>query len=182
MRDPRDANEDDRTDAPAGLFLSRKGNWFHDGQRVGHLRLEALLTGAVSRDDAGGLIVTTGRDVLPFVAEDAPLFVISVDFAAVPVELVLSDGKREPLTGIVIGPDDRFRAAVHGGRFWALFIRSAAQLLEPHFGDDDGLVVNGQPCGVTALALTTWSQPPANSLANSLANSPTKSPPDSTTT
>ena len=127
-RDPRDEMEDLRADAPAGLFLSRRGNWFHDGQRVGHERLEALLHGHIARADDGRLIVTTGRDVVEFVAEDAPFFVVAVDGDTA----VLSDGSREVVGDVVVGEHDhRWHMRVKGGRFWALFTKSAAQTLEP---------------------------------------------------
>lgn len=153
-RDPRDEIEDFRPDAPAGLFLSRKGNWFHDGQRVGHERLEALLHGAIARDAAGGLIVTTGRDVLAFVAEDAPFAVVAVDgeFA------ILDDGSREVVADVVVGGDDRWRMRVKGGAFWALFSKSAAQTLERALADDgSALVFSSRRVAVTTTTKTTWS-------------------------
>lgn len=163
-RDPQDDAEDFRADAPAGLFLSRRGNWFHDGQRVGHERLEALLTSAVARDPGGGLIVTTGRDTLPFVAEDAPCFVVAVDVHGVDVHgvdgtvVILNDGSREDLGDVVVGDDHRWRMRVKGGKFWALFLRSAAQTLEGDLNDVDGTIVIGATKKtLTTTQKTTWS-------------------------
>jgi hypothetical protein len=76
LYEPREAF---RADAPPGLFYSRHGDWFHDGDWVGHAGLSALLCRSVARAEPsleapeGALIVTTGRDVLPFLSEDAPL-------------------------------------------------------------------------------------------------------------
>jgi hypothetical protein len=166
-RDPQDDAEDFRDDAPPGLFLSRRGNWFHDGQRVGHERLEALLTSAVARDPGGGLIVTTGRDTLPFVAEDAPCFVVAVAVdGAVDGDgdgvggavVVLNDGSREALDDVVVGADHRWRMRVKGGKFWALFLRAAAQTLEAVLDDVDGTIVIGATKKtLTTTQRTTWS-------------------------
>lgn len=160
MRDPRDDLEDLRPDAPPGLYLSRRGNWFHDGERVHHERLSRLLTGAIARLDTGALVVTTGRDTLPFVAEDAPIFVRSVDIDVdgAGVTLVLSDGSSEALGDVVVGPDDRLRAVVRSRAFWALFTRSAGQLLEP-FVQDDALVVGARRWPVPACR-ADWSAAP----------------------
>ena len=153
-RDPRDELEDFRPDAPAGLFLSRKGNWFHDGQRVGHERLEALLHGSIARDAAGSLIVTTGRDVLAFVAEDAPFAVVAVDGDVA----VLDDGSREAVGDVVVGPDDRWRMRVKGGAFWALLSKSAAQTLERALSDDGAaLVLGARRVPVTTTQKSSWS-------------------------
>jgi hypothetical protein len=160
VRDPRDDLEDARADVAAGLFLSRRGNWFHDGERVRHERLARLLSGSIARED-GALIVTTGRDRVPFVAEDAPLFVLSVDVDdAAGITLLLSDQSREPLVDVVVGPDDRLRAVVRSRAFWALFTRSAGQLLEPFFVDDDVLSVGAHRWQVRARS-ADWSAPPA---------------------
>lgn len=153
-RDPRDEIEDFRDDAPPGLFLSRKGNWFHDGQRVGHERLEALLTASIARAADGSLMVTTGRDVLAFVAEDAPVFVVAVDGD----DAVLNDGSREAVKDVVVGADHRWRMRVKNGAFWALFNKSAAQTLEAGL-DDDGqtLRLKTQTTKVSTTSKTTWS-------------------------
>jgi hypothetical protein len=145
MRDPRDDLEADRPDAPAGLFFSRRGNWFHDGQRVAHVRLADLLRRSVARDDAGQLIVTTGRDALPFVAEDAPLLVTSAVVHDGGVRLALSDGGDDDLDGDVLVDDaGRMRTVVRGGRFWALFSRAAQQALEPLVVDEAHLAWRGR--------------------------------------
>ncbi len=160
MRDPRDDLEDARPDAPPGLYLSRRGNWFHDGERVRHDRLSRLLSGSIGRGDDGGLVVTTGRDELPFVAEDAPFFVLTIraDDPCAGIVLCLSDGRQEPLVDVVVGPDDRLRSPIGNGAYWALFTRSAAQLLEP-FVVDDALV-----CGLRRWPVrpgsADWSCPP----------------------
>jgi hypothetical protein len=157
--------EGDRPDAPAGLFLSRRGNWFHDGQRVKHERLELLLTGSIARDAAGGLIVTTGRDVLPFVAEDAPVVVVAVDASAAGVFAVCEGGHREAVVDVVIGRDDRFRAPLAGktgAGFWGVFTKSAGQTLESLL-DDDGRLHLGPRVVDIAVVETDWSAAPPRS-------------------
>ncbi len=137
QRDPRDDLEDDRIDAPAGLFVSRRGNWFHDGNRIRHHGLTGLLDRSVARADDGALIVTTGRDVLPITCEDAPIFVRSLDVERRVV--VLSTGE-EAMPGVIAGGDDRrWRSPCRGTTMWALWTRAATQLAEPHLvevGDD----------------------------------------------
>ena len=168
MRDPRDDLEEHRRDAPPGLFLSRRGNWFHDGDRVRHERLAQLLSGSVARDAAGGLVVTTGRDTLPFVAEDAPLQVRSVEVDDDVVTLLLSDQTREALGAVVVvGAEQRLRVAVRAGAFWALLTRSAGQLLEPFFVSDehgDAIVVGARRWPLSSSpsspAPPDWSAPP----------------------
>lgn len=137
MRDPRDDNEENRPDAPAGLYFSRRGNWFHDGDRIFHAGLSGLLDRSVARDADGGLIVTTGHDVLPFISEDAPVMIRQVLLGAGGLWTRLSTGHDEPLPAIVaIGSDHRLRVPVAGGRWWALMSRAAGQALEPLFQVD----------------------------------------------
>lgn len=169
MRDPRDDLEESRTDAPAGLFFSRRGNWFHDGDRIFHKGLSGLLDRSVARADDDSLIVTTGRDVLPFVAEDAPLIVTSVDVDGDTVLLHLNSGATEALVGaLTLGRDDRWRVAVGGGRFWALMTRSAAQALEPFMLEEDGgVVVIGAQRHPIVMHDVDWAQPPSSSASSS---------------
>jgi hypothetical protein len=154
--DPRDELEEIRADAPPGLFLSRGGAWFHDGQRVGHARLEALLHRSIVRRD-GALIVTTGRDVLPFVAEDAPLVVRRVIVedqgqGRHAISLALSTGATVPLEGpLTMDPGGRLRAPVAALCCWAIFARSAAQALEPLLDDDGALHTTRGPLPITPV-------------------------------
>ena len=118
-----DGYEARRDDAPRGLFLSRRGAWYHDGDRVKHAGLEGLLHRSIARDDAGQLLVTTGRDVLPFVAEDAPYVVRTIADGL----LILSDASQEPPGTFLIDDAGHIRTPVKGGRFWAVCSRSATQ-------------------------------------------------------
>lgn len=146
VRDPRDALEERRPDAPAGLFFSRAGHWFHDGDRIFHVGLAGLLHRSVARaTDDDALIVTTGRDTLPFVSEDAPLLAHRVDVDDDGFVLALSNGREARASWLALGSDHRLRASVDDGRFWALLSRSAGQSLEPRLeldahddSDDDG--------------------------------------------
>ncbi len=164
MRDPRDDIEDRRDDVPQGLYFSRRGNWFHDGDRVFHVGLSSLLNRSVTRDKDDNLIVTTGMDVLPFVAEDAPLIVRTVDHVVVDgahsLHLRLSTGVTEPLVGsITRGDDERLRVVVGDGRFWALLTRSAGQLLEPLI-NDKGVVAVGEHRHPMVTGSHDWSKKP----------------------
>ncbi len=143
-----DGIETRRTDAPAGLFLSRRGAWYHDGDRVKHAGLEGLLHRSIVRDDAGQLLVSTGRDTLPFVAEDAPFIVRTVAGD----DLVLSDGTREHLEGkrLYIDDDGRVRCVVKQGRFWAVLSRSATQ----------GVVHTRALTPLSEEGAPSWSLPP----------------------
>jgi hypothetical protein len=139
LRDPRDALEERRPDAPAGLFFSRAGHWFHDGDRIFHAGLAGLLHRSVARADDDALIVTTGRDTLPFVSEDAPLLAHRVEVDDEGFVLALSNGREARAGWLALGSDHRLRAAVDDGRFWALLGRAAGQALEPLLDvDDDG--------------------------------------------
>jgi hypothetical protein len=165
MRDPRDDLEDDRPDAPAGLFLSRRGNWFHDGDRLRHQGLVGLLDRSVARANDGSLVVTTGKDVLSFACEDCPVFVRAVDRDGADLIAVLSTGRREPIDGaLMIGADHRFRSTCHGGDLWALWTRAAQQTLEPLLqqGDDGVALVHGERSHPMVTLDTDWSQVPTS--------------------
>lgn len=85
-----------RDDAPAGLFLSAEGDWYHDGDPVGHARTEALLHRSVAWvSDApdATLHVTTGRDTLAFTCEAAPRVVLRVQPAPEGLTLHLAGGE-----------------------------------------------------------------------------------------
>jgi hypothetical protein len=144
---------DERRDAPRGLFLSRDGAWYHDGERVRHPRLAALLHRSIARRD-GGLVVTTGRDVLPFTAEDAPFFVRTLSADA----LVLSDDSREPLAprDFLIDDDGRVRCRVKSDAFWALLSRSATQILLAQLDADGRLPTPAGACSLTPTAPRDW--------------------------
>ena len=129
-----------RPDAPRGLYLARDGTWFHDGQGIHHERLAALLHRSIARGDDGALIVTTGRDVMGFEAQDAPFLVREVRMTD--ALLTLSDGSQETLQGpLHVDEQGRVRVRVKGGRFWALLSRAVAHLVMAGVEedvDDDG--------------------------------------------
>jgi len=140
MTRPYDLEPDRREDAPAGLFLSKYGTWFHDGDQLHHKRMAGLLHRSIARDDAGGLLVTTGRDRLPFVAECAPFVVRSVDGATI----ALSDDVHEelaPSTLFCMRDDGALFVSVKDSGFWALLSRNAQHALQDHIVDDDGYMV-----------------------------------------
>jgi hypothetical protein len=132
---------DARTDIPLGLFLSRHGRWFHDRQAVAHAGLSRLLSRSVARSKNGELIVTTGIDVMPFAAEDAPVIVRELSLrdntlvtslevnVALPAELFIS------ATGVM---HVRINDDLYG-----VLSKSAAQVALQHVTDDGWLVVGG---------------------------------------
>jgi hypothetical protein len=165
LYEPREAF---RADAPPGLFYSRHGDWFHDGDWVGHAGLSALLCRSVARAEPsleapeGALIVTTGRDVLPFLSEDAPLHAHEVLIDELGLTLALSHGREARVTWLALGPDHRFRAAVEEGRFWALLSRSATHAIEPHLDLDDAghaFVTVGDARHPIVVVDADWSRP-----------------------
>jgi hypothetical protein len=141
------------------LALDREGRWTHDGDVIRHARLCALLDRCVARDEDGGLIVTTGRDRLPFTSEDAPLRVKTARLDDGRLIQVLRDGREEPLTStsaLCIDDQGRVRTRVEGprgGTFWALWERPASQALMPLLRDDGTphLDVTNQRIDVTVL-------------------------------
>ena len=151
-----------RDDAPPGLFFSRQGHWFHDGDRIFHEGLAGLLHRSVARDDDGALIVTTGRDRLPCVAEDAPLIIHACDVGDDGVVAYSSRGDRVGVVVIVVGADGRWRAPLRG--MWGLLTRSVMQQLEPLVDEADGgaMVLR---CGTNTITLrsldTDWGAAPA---------------------
>lgn len=163
---PLSTHLEPRFDAPPGLFLSRDGAWFHDGQPVRHERLCALLSRSVARGEDGGLIVTTGRDRLPFAAEDAPLLVRTARADERSFRLVLSDESEEELspgTRVLIDEEGRIRSPVKGGRFWALWARPAAQALFARVVDEDAprvQVAGGEVALVEERTPRDWSAAP----------------------
>lgn len=125
------------------LRLSQDGRWFHDGDPIRHARLCALLDRSVAHDEQGRLIVTTGRDRLPLVSDDAPLRIKTARAGDGPLIQVVRDGREEPLTStsaLCIDEDGRVRSRVtgpRGGLLWALWERPAVQALMPLLEEDD---------------------------------------------
>ena len=149
-----------RPDAARGLFLSRQGTWFHDGQRVDHARLSDLLHRSITRGVAGELVVSTGLDAVPFVAEDAPVLVRALVVSPHAVDLVLSNGGHETLGAVYIDATGRLRAAVLHQRFWALFSRSATQRLHELLDENGDLHTSSYTGPVRSIADCDWSTPP----------------------
>lgn len=165
-RAPQRALEEARRDAPPGLYFSRLGHWFHDGDRIFHDGLHGLLVRHVARAADGGLVVTTGRDVLPFVAEDCPVLVREATFTAHGLHLTLQDGREEDAAGpVVVGADDRWRIPVRGDTLWALLPRAVCQGLWPHLEANDDGVSTLEVDGVVLPVVTgdaDWSAAPTS--------------------
>lgn len=154
-----------RPDAPPGLFLSRHGVWYHDGDRVRHGGLEALLHRSVARGLRGDLVVTTGRDVLPFLAEDAPVMVRTVSHNNHDLLLALTDGTAEAVAQRTFYIDDsgRVRVPVRGRTFWALLSRTATQLLLGLVDDSARVRTPRGPAPIETLAAPClWSAAPTD--------------------
>lgn len=124
------------------LALDRDGRWRHDDDVIRHARLCALLDRSIARDEQGALIVTTGRDRLPFTSEDAPLRVKTARRDGDRLIQVLRDDREIPLaadSALCIDDEGRVRSRVEGprgGTFWALWERPATQALLPLLEDD----------------------------------------------
>ncbi len=148
-----------RKDAPAGLFFSRHGTWYENGEAVTHEKLAALLSRCVARDDADALIITTGRDVRTFTAEDAPL----IGKALVGSTLRLSNEHDLTLAGATLRIDDNGAMRVPAGMFWAVLSRAAAHDVAALLEDDGATVrfADGARARVVAdSASIDWSLPP----------------------
>ena len=136
MRKP---DPDHRDGLPEGLYLSSSGSWFHDGSRIRHERLCQLLHRCIQRGAQGELQVSTGRDTLPFVAEDAPYLVRTTREELGVILLVLSNGNEEPLKSdskILMDSTGRIRVSVMEGQHWALLSRSATQSIVSRIKED----------------------------------------------
>ena len=154
-----------REDAPSGLFMNSDGAWFHDGDPITHARLATLLSKCVARDDDGKLAVTTGRDRLTFVAEDAPYQVRTLQLGdeVDGITLVLSDGTQELLTAasrLCIDDDGRIRSAIKGQTEWALWGRGPSQLLASRLDDDEHVALGTGTLRLERTAARTWSARP----------------------
>jgi hypothetical protein len=132
---------DARTHLPRGLFLSRQGRWFHDEQAVAHEGLSRLLSRSVARGDDGTLIVTTGKDVLPFTAEDAPVIVREVHLQSRTLTTSLETATALPST-VFIDDTGRLHVAISAS-FYGLLSKSAAQVLLQNVTASGEIVVNG---------------------------------------
>lgn len=148
-----------RADAPSGLFFSRHGTWYEDGDAVTHAKLAALLSRCVARDAQGALIITTGRDVRTFAAEDAPL----VGKALAGSTLRLSNETNLPLAGATLLVDDTGAMRVAAGAFWAVLSRAATHDVGALL-DERGTTVrfaDGTAARLVVDALVRdWSRPP----------------------
>jgi hypothetical protein len=124
----------------SGLYLLADGTWLHDGDRVEHERLCALLHRSVALAADGTVVVTTGRDVLPFGFEDLPLRVLSIH--APPLRAVLSNERTEPLRAaqLEVDPNGSLRMRTSTG-LWARVTRQAQLQLAPWLEEEPRGVV-----------------------------------------
>ncbi len=126
-----------------GLYLRADGTWLHDGQEVTHARLAALLHRSIAVDPAGGFLVTTGRDRLPFACEDTPLRVLGATIQPDHVvRLELSHGQSQPLVveSLTVDPDASWRCVSQDG-LPARFTRAAVLSLAPAVDQQGGMYV-----------------------------------------
>jgi hypothetical protein len=148
-----------RDDAPRGLFFSRQGTWYEDGEAVTHAKLAALLSRCVARDAHGALIITTGRDVRTFTAEDAPL----VGKALVGATLRLSNETDLPLADATLFIDDAGVLRTAAGAVWVVLSRAAAHDVGARLDDLGAAVVLADGTRarlVVDAAPRDWSAPP----------------------
>lgn len=134
-------------DQALDLRLTRSGVWCDGASAIRHRRLCALLDRSIARDEAGKLIVTTGRDVVPFLSDDAPLRVKTASLHAGQLVMTMRDGRDLSLEAgqeLCVDEEGRFRSRVpgpRGGSFWALWERNAAQCLFPLLCDEGEVAV-----------------------------------------
>lgn len=131
-----------------GLHLCADGTWLHDGDRVDHPRLCALLHRSVALLADGRVVVTTGRDVSPFTFDDTPLRVLALKADAHPIQWVLSNEKTEPADArqLKADGDGSLRVMTTLG-LWARLTRQAQLQLAPYVEDAPAgprVVLNGQ--------------------------------------
>jgi Protein of unknown function (DUF1285) len=118
----------------AMLFLDRHGVWHEDGVAIRHARLSALLHRSIARDENNNLIVSTGKDRLPFACEDTPLLVTDIHIGKSSTVLHLSNNT--PVTfsdtnRVTVDDAGCLRIRV-GNQFWARVTRAAAAQLHSH--------------------------------------------------
>jgi len=126
-----------------GLYLRADGTWLHDGQEVTHARLSALLHHSIAVDPAGGWMVTTGRDRLPFACEDTPLRVLAATIQPEDVvALTFSNGQSQPLVvaSLTVDPDASWRCVSREG-LPARFTRAAVLSLAHAVDEQGGMYV-----------------------------------------
>jgi hypothetical protein len=161
-RTPIDAHDDQQgaLRAPAALWLSREGRWFHDGQAVAHERLCALLDRSIQVKD-GALVVSTGIDVMPFRCEDAPMRVVSLDPGA--GTMLLHSGSAVPFPSSVhIDQHGVIRCvvAVGTGHLWARFERNPALAFAAAVVSEQQALLHGRHVTIDAQDLANdWTIP-----------------------
>ena len=151
------------------MWLDRNGQWFHDGQPIRHVRLSALLSASIARDGALQLIVTTGKDTLPFTAEDAPLHAKTVIRNGERLSFQLSNRTELPLENvqrILVDAEGHMRTRSHDERFWIRLLKPAAQAIMSAAVERKGRLwvpsATGSVLLVEHLADTDWCAPPTS--------------------
>jgi uncharacterized protein len=126
------------TSRESTIVLDRKGDLWHDGERVPESALSRALHQWLSvHPDDGRFILTNGYDWCYLEVEDTPYFVLAVSVFD-PPELRLSDGSTEVLDPDAVYVDDEgaLFTRVKEKRFWARFGRHAesdlARLISPN--------------------------------------------------
>ena len=138
------------------LRLDRDGTWWHAETKITHARLARLLHRSIARDEAGDLIVTTGRDRLPIEIDDAPFTVRTIEAQASGLTLFLSDAETESLRCddvVYMAPDGALYLPVKSGAYWARCTRSAAQALTQRVEGDAAAPTVALPDGAARLVV-----------------------------
>ncbi len=120
-------------------MLDRRGELFHDGEKIEHGPLASALHRWISvHPDDGRFILTNGYDWCYFTVEDTPYFVLSVS-ADDPPSVALSDGTREQLepSEIYVDGEGALYTRVKERRFWARFGRHAEADVARLVSEDD---------------------------------------------
>ena len=146
---PGDHPEFFRFPAPEGasressIRLDRDGQFWHDGERLEHPKLEeAFHTWLRRHPDDRRYILTNGYDWTYVTVDDAPFTVRAVHHEGGRVRLVLSSGDTVELTALSQASDGSLYTPVrlHDDTFEARFSRLAQTQLEPALVERDGQV------------------------------------------
>ena len=121
------------------IRLDLRGQWWHAGARIEHVRIAELFSRSVNLTPGRTFVLEIGHFTYPILVEDTPLFVVGVqiDEALGEVRARLSDGTRETLdlATLQLVEPERLLVSVKDGRVRARFQRDPYHQLLDHAHD-----------------------------------------------